>query len=532
MLLRSRYIIVVNLVIVTTMTAFFLVSDVRLKKSHIDATLEGTVAGARARDIAETVAREITSLVHEREEIQTVREELGSMARNAALGENLLDMRLTLSLDDPKVIASVRGHSETLHRMTGRATLLEVSREEAVEVRAIVDSFEMIDEYGLGRSRKMVIRLVRYQDTWATRILIPYAWRVRPAVTGSLATTSQAVNEITDVGLIEILLDSGSVAVYWREYRLVQLFFILLMAITLTLFIDMTTGRMVLRPLERLTRIIRRAEEGSVDTSERFPSNEVGRVSATLTQMLATMQRLHGERVQALERLAGGVAHEIRNPLHSISMSAQYLKELADDAALSPAKKEDADEVLDMVLHEVKELDRITDQFMNLTRPADMAWEEGDLNELVERVLGECAMVFAEAGVEVRQHLSDDLPPVPMDVVRLRSAIYNLVQNAAQAMPNGGTLTVTTGSDGDEATVAIRDNGRGMAPATLDRIFDPYYTTRESEGGMGLGLTLTRNAVLAHDGDIRARSQPGAGAEFTVRLPLRADMGQRIHEPG
>ena len=79
--------------------------------------------------------------------------------------------------------------------------------------------------------------------------------------------------------------------------------------------------------------------------------------------------------------------------------------------------------------------------------------------------------------------------------------------------------------------MAIRVNGRGMAPDALDRIFDPYYTTRESEGGMGLGLTLTQNAVLAHGGDIRARSQQGAGAEFTVRLPHRADTGQRINEP-
>jgi two-component system NtrC family sensor kinase len=233
-----------------------------------------------------------------------------------------------------------------------------------------------------------------------------------------------------------------------------------------------------------------------------------------------------------LERLAGGVAHEIRNPLHSISMSAQYLKELTDDAGMPPVKKDDADEVLDMVLNEVRELDRITDQFMNLTRPADMNWEQGDLNDLVERVLADCARVLADAEVTVRRRLSDDLPPVTMDVVRLRSAIYNLVQNAAQAMPNGGALTVTTAPGDGEATIAIQDNGRGVASDALARIFDPYYTTRESEGGLGLGLTLTRNAVLAHGGEIRVRSKVGAGAEFTVRLPYRADTGQRINEPG
>ena len=126
--------------------------------------------------------------------------------------------------------------------------------------------------------------------------------------------------------------------------------------------------------------------------------------------------------------------------------------------------------------------------------------------------------MLADAGVTVRQRLSDDVPPVTMDVVRLRSAIYNLVQNAAQAMPDGGTLTIATASQDGEATVAIRDNGRGMAPDALDRIFDPYYTTRESEGGMGLGLTLTQNAVLAHGGDIRVESRFGRGATFIFTL--------------
>ncbi|MBT5532891.1 HAMP domain-containing protein, partial [Candidatus Poribacteria bacterium] len=510
MLLKSRYIVVVNLVILTTMAAFFLVDDFRLRKSHIDATVQGAVAGVRARGIADTVARDIGDLVHPDETLSTVRREFRGMAKDPALQRDVLDVRLALSLKVPKVFASFSGEAEELERMTGRGTFLTLSDEELSEIDTIITGLGVIDSFGVGQVSQMVIRLVPYRGSWATRILIPYAWAVHPVQEEDAATANEVVNAVTDVGLIEIVLDSGGVAGYWRDYRLVHLLFIVLMAITLTFFIDMTTDRMVLRPLERLTDIITRAERGEVDTSEPFPQNEVGRVSATLTHMLATMQRLHGERVEALGRLAGGVAHEIRNPLNAISMSAQYLKELTDNADLNAEQKQDADEVLGMVLSEVKELDRITDQFMNLTRPAKMAWEPADINRVIERVLADCALVLEDADVVARPDLADGIPPLRLDVVRIRSAIYNLVQNAAQAMPDGGSLYVATRSEPDHVTVEIRDTGRGMSAETLDQMFDPYYTTRENEGGMGLGLTLARNAVLAHDGTIEARSRRGS----------------------
>jgi signal transduction histidine kinase len=521
MLLRSRYIVFVNVVILVAMAAFFLVNDRRLRRSHIDATVEATSVGVRARGIADTVAKEIVTIVHLDEYVDTVRAELQAMASDQALGADVLDIRLTISLDPPVVIASLSGEPEDLMQWTGRRTLLELDAAETAEINTIVAALGIIDSYRVGVGSGMVIGLGPYRDTWATRILIPYAWDIGAAQDGD-----PGINQITEVGLIEILLDSEKVPAYWRDFRNAHLLIIGLMAVALTLFIDMTTDRMVLRPLQRLTDIIRRAERGVVDTSETFPRNEVGAVSATLTDMLATMQRLHGERVQALERLAGGVAHEIRNPLHAISMSAQYLKELTDKAPLSPDQKEDADEVLDMVLSEVRELDRITDQFMNLTRPTKMEWESADLNDLVRKVLADCSMVLYEAAVTVRAEYGEGLPQMTLDVVRLRSAIYNLVQNAAQAMPGGGSLEVVTAAEPGGATIEIRDTGPGIPPDALERIFDPYYTTRESEGGMGLGLTLTRNAVLAHGGDIDARSRAGAGSVFRVRLPYRHDIGK------
>ncbi|MAF12003.1 hypothetical protein CMK11_16290 [Candidatus Poribacteria bacterium] len=527
MLLTSRYIIVVNLVIVTTMAGFLFVNDVRLRRSHTEAALQGTETGVRAAGIAEAVTKEVIDLVHAEETVERVRSELRGMAGDPALGDDVLDIRLSVSLAVPKVIASLSGESEDLRAMTGRDTLLQLDDHEVAEINLIVDGLAIIDAFGVGQVSGMVIRLIPYRGTWATRVLIPYPWAVGPSQDGD-----PGVNEVLQVGLIEILLDSSNVPEYWRDFRLVHLLFIVLTAITLTFFIDMTTDRMVLRPLERLADIIRRADRGEVDAAETFPQNEVGRVSATLTEMLATMQRLHGERVEALGRLAGGVAHEIRNPLNAISMSAQYLRELTDDGDLSAAQKQDADEVLDMVLSEVKELDRITDQFMNLTRPAKMAWERASINGVVERVLDDCAIVLDGADVVARPDLGDDIPSLLLDVVRIRSAIYNLVQNAAQAMPGGGSLYVATRAERDDVTVEVRDTGRGMSPETLEQIFDPYYTTRENEGGMGLGLTLARNAILAHNGSIEARSRPGSGSVFRVRLPYRPDAGPQTTEAG
>ena len=236
--------------------------------------------------------------------------------------------------------------------------------------------------------------------------------------------------------------------------------------------------------------------------------------------MLAARARQHAERISALELLSSGVAHEIRNPLHAISLSAQYLKSLVDRSDMSTEHAAEAHETLDMTLTQVKELNRISNQFMNLARPSSLQLESVDLRELLDAALEQYSLRLEEAGVQVRRRYEESMPPAEIDIARLRSVFYNLIQNAVQAMPAGGLLYATVRAEAGMAELEIRDTGQGMTEEAMERIFEPYFTTREREGGVGLGLALAKEAVEAHGGSLTARSRPGSGAAFNIRLPL------------
>ncbi|MDA1191864.1 MAG: ATP-binding protein [Candidatus Poribacteria bacterium] len=515
--LKSRYILIVNLVILTTMVVFFFVDDYRLRRTHIDAVIHGTAVGVEVKRLADQIQPEVQDTItatefSTKENLNRLRQHLSDYDAQFRKA-HVIDVRIIRSISDPEVIMSYSGTVERLFDHSGARTTLELSEPERRQLAAIIANYKS-DQSG------MVINMAPHRGVWATRLLIPYNWYANPSMTDP-GTGGYTVA----VGLIEILFDSSEISGYWKSFRLIHLLFIVLFIGSLTFLIEITTDRMVLRPLERLTGIIRRAEQGEVEADAAFPDNEVGRVSASLTNMLATMRRLHEERVGALERLASGVAHEIRNPLHAISMSAQYLRDLLENAAVPPAQKKDAAEVIEMVLDEVKELNRITNQFLNLTRPDKMHWEQGDLHGLLDKTAAELAILFKEANIQMVKRYESKPLLISMDVVRLRTAFYNLIRNAHDAMPQGGTFTITTRATPHNAVIEFADTGRGMTKQTMEQIFDPYFTTRENEGGMGLGLTLTQHAVFAHQGRIDVQSEENKGTLFRVTLPYRADRG-------
>jgi signal transduction histidine kinase len=505
MQLKTRYILLVNVVILIATAVFFVADDYRLRTSHIEATTRGTAAGIRARKIVDRITAEIQSLMDPATQTDRIREELRTLPDYPDV-EGVMDVKVTFSLAEPKVVASMTGEAE--------GTMLRLNARER-ELLA-----PLTQRYVAGRSN-IVVGMQRHKGLWATRVIAPYI--VDADVRQGLDTTvGEAGRQYTvAVGLIEVLLDSRELPAYWRSFRLLNLGFLLLLAFVLTVFVDMATDRMVLRPLERLTQIVRRAEKGEVESNARFPDTEVGRVSASLTQMLATMKRLHAERVENLERLASGVAHEIRNPLHGISLSAQYLKDLVASSDLPTAQKEDAEAVLRIVLGEVKELNRIVNQFLDLRRPRQIAWTSEDIHDVLDRVVQEFALPLKDSAIRVSRRYDRTLPPLALDVVRMRTALYNLVQNAIQAMPTGGGLTLTTRRRDDEALVEVLDTGAGMSPEVAARVFEPYFTTRARQGGIGLGLTLAQQAVTAHGGRIEVRSHERAGTTFLVYLPLQ-----------
>ncbi len=221
-------------------------------------------------------------------------------------------------------------------------------------------------------------------------------------------------------------------------------------------------------------------------------------------------------RLAALGNLAAGVAHEIRNPLNAIGMG---LQRLLREWRLAPGEDQAEYARLGGVLHgEVNRLNEMVERFLQLARPARV--NLGTCH--VEQHLGELLTLLREEaaakGITIETVLALDGATARLDCRQIHQALLNIVVNAFEAMPKGGTLRLTARTRNGHLEVAIADTGPGIPPEHLDRIFEPYFTTKE--GGTGLGLALAQRIVDAHGGAITVDSRPGKGSTFRIGLPL------------
>ena len=220
------------------------------------------------------------------------------------------------------------------------------------------------------------------------------------------------------------------------------------------------------------------------------------------------------ENLASLTTLAAGVAHEIKNPLGSISIHVQLMRKALKGRADEPP----IDRYLDVVTEEIDRLNKIVVDFLFAVRPMDIVPINDDLNALL-RELAEFMRVEVEsAGIELSVDYGKDVPPFPFDRRYLKQALLNLVKNAAAAMPDGGSLRLTSEASAEEARISVADSGVGIPEDRLGKIFEPYYTTKEN--GTGLGLTLTYKIVKEHGGDITVTSKAGQGSTFVIALPI------------
>jgi len=261
---------------------------------------------------------------------------------------------------------------------------------------------------------------------------------------------------------------------------------------------------------------------------EAFASDEIGallevadRCALVLENSKLYQQMKERDRLAAIGEMSAGLAHEIRNPLAAIKGAIQYL-----DPQKLPA---DDREFLEIVVEEVNRLNGVVTQFLDYSRPLKPALAPADLNELLSRtfrLLGPAV----PAGIELTVSLAEGVPRVQCDAEQLKQVFINLAQNAFQAMPKGGRLEVSTTVSRDELAfwregsrrpdvveVHFRDSGAGVPEEARERIFVPFYTTKEK--GTGLGLAICQRIIKAHLGTIQVRSPPGEGAEFIISLP-------------
>ncbi|MDE0299698.1 MAG: ATP-binding protein [Candidatus Poribacteria bacterium] len=326
-------------------------------------------------------------------------------------------------------------------------------------------------------------------------------------------------------GYIQVVFEIPEIPRMIHNSRLMHIALLFVMSSLLFIIVNITTTHLVMRPLEQMTQIIRGAESGDTDSLQQsYSSGEIGRVTYSLARMLRQLKGAHSKRIAALEQFAGGVAHEIRNPLNSIGMTAQYLKSIFSQPEVKDEDIEEAKELLEIVDDEIRQLKQISEQFLTLNRPKHLNLEPTQLGELIDRVLAEFALSMKEPKVQVVKNYDAKLPAVALDPVLIRQAVFNLVQNSIQAMSKGGSIYITTRMDENDASpcvvVEIRDTGIGIPEEIQERIFDAYFTTKENEGGIGLGLALAHQIITAHDGEVTMKSKEGMGTAFTIAFPV------------
>lgn len=222
-------------------------------------------------------------------------------------------------------------------------------------------------------------------------------------------------------------------------------------------------------------------------------------------------------RYTEIAQLAGGLAHEVKNPLSTMSLNLDLLVE--DFRGAETPRDRRVLQKLERIRRETGRLNDIVEDFLRFARVQDLRTEPADLNALVDDLRDFCEPQAVEQDVVIRTQYDPDLPAVPLDVDLFKQALWNLIRNAQHAMPDGGDLMLRTRRDGDHAVLEVTDTGVGMADDVAARVFDAFFSTRP--GGSGLGLPTTRKIIEAHGGTVALRSEPGQGTMFTVRLPLR-----------
>lgn len=212
--------------------------------------------------------------------------------------------------------------------------------------------------------------------------------------------------------------------------------------------------------------------------------------------------------------LAGGLAHEIKNPLSTISLNVQLMAEdIQDDMPRAGRMRRR----VETIQRECQHLEDILNEFVQFARAGELELVESDLNALVEDFLEFFEAEAKDANIELSQHQDTGLPRVRVDHLLMRQVWMNLARNALQAMPDGGVLEVLTRSGDGIAMVDIIDNGRGMDERTRKRMFQAFFSTKAS--GSGLGLPTVRKIIESHKGTITCESEIGRGTRFTISLP-------------
>lgn len=238
---------------------------------------------------------------------------------------------------------------------------------------------------------------------------------------------------------------------------------------------------------------------------------------------------LHQDKMMSLGRLAASVVHEINNPLSGILNYLRLMARMLDRSELSPAHAGKFRDYLDVVEKETDRCAHIISGLLTFSRKSPPTFAPLAVHELIERCILLSQHKLELSDIVLKREVRPDVPPVMGDINQLQQCIINLVFNAADAMIDGGTLTLGACYDAltHQATLSVADSGPGIDPDDLPHIFEPFYTTKQEGYGVGLGLSTVYGIMERHQGSVRVESPPGEGATFFLTIPCA---GQPAHE--
>ena len=309
----------------------------------------------------------------------------------------------------------------------------------------------------------------------------------------------------------------------WRRY----LVFSVISALIPNLLLLLLVLRTISRPLQRITLAAVEVTKGGYGTEVdlRKSNDEIGLLADSFNEMSRKMaadidelrrlneQLIRAEKLAAMGTLAAGVAHEVNNPLASISSLVQMMRAEAGHS-------DETRERLNLISAQIERINQVTKDMTNFARSRPAAKQNVDINAIVSTAVRLANFDKVFQSLDVERKLADDLPSVFADDDQLQQVFLNLLLNARDAMPDGGSLTIRSLLAGDHVTVEIADSGTGIDMTEAKQIFDPFFTTKPAGKGTGLGLAVCYGIVTAHDGRIEVAQNEPKGTIFRVILPV------------